>query len=482
MARPTYASKVPKDTDISVANRGAAMLGLPLFDQGVRVARLLEARRGGGARFDTCVIEMPRRSTKTTSVWAVIVGRAVTRDGYRCVVTAQSGNVASRILLEHAQLLVATGHARYSQERSDDPSLAVVYRNGGRERIDFPNGSRIWVVPPEPGAVRSAAADDILVDEAGEHEGDKGQDFLDAVRPLMDTRGPLAQLIVSGTPGRSRTGMFWSLLEQGRAGADPDLGILDYCIRDDEDPEDRRVWRRVHPGPSSRKPDGTVLTPMRTLEKRRAAMDLVSFAREYLCLWPTDASTGALDVDAWRAGGQDDFLARPRRSVIAFDAPKDQTCCAVVEVWRDDDGKACFEVLAFKPGVSWAAKFAHQAARALKVPVVFDEIGGNVTIAAEIRRQRPGVTVAPLRWLHVGGAAQLFATEIREGRVRHANQPDLNAAIESVGWRPAGRDGRAFGRRPGMSEISPAVAASIGLWHFDQTPAPQPVQIRTAGV
>jgi len=444
------------------------MLGLPLKAQGERVAKLLESRVRGEALYSTVVVQMPRRATKTTSIWATIIGRAATRPGYRCVTTAQTGWMASRILLEHANAMVARG--------LEDDGTMRLYRNNGRERIEFPNGSRIWCVPPMVGSVRSAAADDILVDEAGEFEGPSGSQFLAAVRPLMDTRGPLAQLIVSGTPAKERLGMFWELLSQARSEEADELGLglLDYSAREDEDPDDEKVWLRVHPGPSSG------LTPLKVLRRRRKELDIVSWSREYLCVWPTDASVGALDVGAWKAAAEPFPEDRPTRSVIVVDAPKEQTSCSVVEVWRDEDGHACIEILAHRPGVSWAARFAHEAGRRLKVPVVFDEVGGNVTIAAEIRRMHPSVNVVPLTWKHVGAAAQLLATEVREGRVRHFDQPDLNNAVDSVMWRDAGRNGRAFGRRPGMAEISPIVAASLGLWHFDAMPEPQPLQIRVA--
>lgn len=484
VARPTYASPTPRDVDIAAAHQGAAMLGLPLFDQGERVARLMEARdrTGDGARYQDVVIQMPRRSTKTTSIWAVLIGRAVTRPGYRCVVTAQSANVASRILLEHAMMLLANGHCVESREKAREESAgkAVLYRNGGREHIDWPNGSRIWVVPPDAGAVRSASADDIVVDEAGELDVQRGQDFIDGVRPLQDTRGPLAQFVLAGTPGKTRGGPFWATLQAARSRSEKTLGILDYSARDDEDPDDRKVWRRVHPGPSSKLPSGRALTPMAVLEKRRRGMDLVSFAREYLCAWPTDATTGALDVARWRDQVVEFPAERPARSVLAFDAPKEGTACAVLEVWRDEAGRACFEVLAYRPGTSWAARFIHAAARTLRAPVVFDEIGGNVAIAAEVRRMRPAVHTEPMRMLHVGGAAQLLATEVREGRVQHFDQPDLTAAVESASWRPLGRDGRAFGRRPGMSEVAPVVAASLGLWHYDQQPERSPRRVITS--
>lgn len=456
------------------------MLGMPLTPQGEKVAGVLEARRGEGVRYGEVAVQMPRRSAKSTSIWSVLIGRAMERPGWRCVTTAQSGTVASAILLEHGNLLEARGWGGFDPRRPGGHNEELgngtlrLLRNGGREKIEFQNGSRIWCVPPEAAAVRSAAADCIVVDEAGEHEGDKGVLFLDGVRPLMDTRGPLAQLIIAGTPGKARAGMFWDALTAARAGTDRDLGIVDYSALDDEDPEDRKVWRRVHPGPASG------LTPMRVIEKRRTQMGIVQFAREYLCLWPSDAMTGALDVEAFRACEAPLPESWPDRTVVAFDCAKDGTISSVLRVWRDESGRACMEVMAHRPGTSWVARYVHEAARRLRADVVLDEIGGNVEVAADVRRMRPGVRLVPIKMLHVGGAAQRLATAIRERKVLQFGQPDLIGAVEACSWRPLGRDGRAFGQRPGMAPIAPAVAASLGLWHFDAQPDRERVRIVTS--
>src|SRR5690606_40084085 len=96
VAVPRHFSEVPPDTDISETERGAAALGLPLLPQGINEARLFGARDPeGGALYRTCVVQMPRRATKSTSIWATIIGRALTRPKYKCVVTAQSGTVPS---------------------------------------------------------------------------------------------------------------------------------------------------------------------------------------------------------------------------------------------------------------------------------------------------------------------------------------------------------------------------------------------------
>jgi hypothetical protein len=462
VANPRFLSPIPANVDLAEAERGARMLGLELTPQGRNVAGVLAAQNdAGGALYRESVIQLPRRATKTTAIWATILGRAATREGYRCVTTAQSGSVASRILLEHAERMLAAGTAIESRDRGKVDGAVVLFRNGGREHLDFPNGARIWCVPPNAGAVRSQASDDIVIDEGGEFEGQKGSDFLTGARPLMDTRGPLAQLIVAGTPGRARSGLLWDMLTDGRKLGK--VGIVDYSARDDDDPADRSVWARVHPGPDSG------LTPLSVIEERFEQMDLADFAREYLCLWPSDAATGALDVAAWTDQGHDGPPERPERWVLAFDSPKDATVSSVVAAWRDADGRAWFEVLAHRPGTSWVARFVHKVARDTRAEVVFDEIGANTTTAAELRRLTPRAKTTPLLLRSIAGAAQLLATEVKDGRVGHYRQPDLDRAVESTTWRPAGRDSRAFGWRPGGAHVSPVVAASLALWHFDDT-------------
>lgn len=474
-ARPTYASPIPEDTDLSVALAGAELLGVGLFEQGRQVAGLLEARDDeGGALYPDAVVQMPRRSTKTTSVMATILGRAKTREGYRCVITAQSGNIASRILLDHAEMMIRAGHCVESREaRSGTTATAVLYRNGGREHLDFPaTGARVWVVPPDAGAVRSAAADDIVIEEAGEHDPERFAAFMTGVLPLMDTRGPLAQLIMAGTPGVVRQGPFWEALEAGRNGTEQGLGILDYSARDDDDPEDRAVWARVHPGPSSIRPDGSPLTPMATLEKRFAKLGAVRFAREYLCQWPPDFNVSAIDQQTWRDRAVPG-LTLPERFAISVDVAHTGEAAAVAAAWRDDDGHPCAALLEYRPGFQWVP----DVVKAIKTKhgrnvaaIAIDDIGMNKSVLETLERMRVKVTRPGMKSMQ--GACVTFVADLPH----HQDQPPLNAAVGVANWRVT-EGGRLFGRKSAAADISPLVACAEALWAYDQAPVRQPLTI-----
>ena len=74
-------------------------------------------------------------------------------------------------------------------------------------------------------------------------------------------------------------------------------------------------------------------------------------------------------------------------------------------------------------------------------------------------------------------AAQRFASELHEGRLRHFGQADLTSAAENTSWRDT-TSGRAFGARdPGGAAVNPIVAASLALWSYDRGKDRQPLAI-----
>jgi len=495
VAEPRFMSPVPEAVDVEDTLTGMRMLGFGadheggLFPQSMNVGRLLGARDDeGGALYKLCVIEIGRRATKSTSIMATFIGRAMRRPGYKCVVTAQSGTIASSIILEHGELLENNGYAGYKRRSfggEDEPEgdgTMRLLRNGGRERIEFRNGSVIWCVPPSASAVRSKAADDIWIDEGGEHEGEKGEAFLKAVQPLMDTRGELAQMVVSGTPGIARAGMFWELLQDSYKGEDEDQGALDYSTSDieaaeldarpwdeldeDEKEREREIWRRVHPGPSSRKPDGSTLTSIRTLERRRKKMGATQFAREYLCVWPADAATSAVDMDAW-AAAERQAPRKPDKYAWAYDVAPDSSSAAVAAAWRDEDGNAWVEIMDHRLGTDWLPGFIAAAAKKQRVPIVWDGIGANHEPAARLDAMKPRVRNTSLHMkLGVIPAEASFVRELNAGRMRHSGQSMLTTALDGAYWRQS-ENFRLWGRKPSAGDITPAVAAALALHRYD---------------
>ena len=479
-AIPRAFSAVPEDTDIEDTILGMRMLGFDaesddgLFEQSRNVGQLLGARDDeGGALYPFCVVQIGRRATKTTAIFATLVGRAMRRPGFKAVITAQTGTIASSIVLEHGEYLEANGYSGFKrsafadEDEPDGDGTMRLLRNGGREKLEFKNGSRIFCVPPTSTAVRSKAADVIWIDEGGEFEAEKGEQFFNAVMPLLATRGELAQLVVSGTPGQSRGGMFWNLLEQGRKGEDPDLGVLDYSALDSDDPEDREVWARVHPGPSSRKKDGSLLTSMRALERFFKKMSLPQFAREFLCMWPVDGTTSAVDMDKFRAGERE-AEPLPVKYAWAYDVAPDGSTACVVAAWRDDAGDAWVEIMEHQLGTHWLERFIKSVKRGgQRQPIAYDRIGANIETAARLDIGKDKVRHDGMHYTKgIVPAEQSIVREIEQGAFRHTGQPGLVEAFDGAVWRQT-EGYRLFGRKSSKNDLTPAVAASMALWEYD---------------
>jgi len=473
-AKPTYLSKIPRNTDVSAAHVGTQMLGLGLYRQGLQVASVLSATNSKGfPLYPTVGVMLPRRSTKTTSIWSVILGRCSTIPGYKAVVTAQDGQRARNRMREVMRHLAAIGF-----EENGEGKLEW---SNGSETIRFTNGSAIWVVAPSAGSFRGEAADCLLFDEAGELSADKSEDLLSGALPLLDTR-PMGQAIIAGTPAKTRAGLLWDVLQEGRQNV-KGTGIVEYSIRDDEasvliDQDgnvelNRAVLKRVHPG------IGT-LTTLAKIEANYSRMQLPQFEREYLCRFPMDNATSAIGPEEWTAS-RVDTVERGARVGIAFDCAYDGTSASIAYAWRDQDGNAYGEIVAHRMGTSWVAREAHKASeKNRRTAVAFDDIGANRDPATALQRLKPTPRTERLSMKDIMGAAQRLVSDIHEGRFRHFGQVDLDAAVANTTWRDIQRSGRAFGSKVANgASINPVVAISLALWSYDKGRDRQPITIVT---
>lgn len=467
-ARPTHISRIPRQTNIAAAHFGAECMGKPLTPQGEEVAAVLNARKADGSLAHTeVVVIIPRRGTKTTAIYAELIGRCATIPGYQVLVTAQDGTRAREILRYTIMAdLEAAGFLRRG--------LASFRQGNGTEAIEWFNGSMIKAIPPVPGAFRSKAADVILIDEAGEIEADLGGSLIAAALPLMDTR-PNAQLIVAGTPPETgEAGFLWDELQEALDPKVKTTGVLAYMLRPNESAAivhedgtmelDAKVIRRVHPG------IGTVTT----LATIRARFDklvskgrLAEFEREYGCRFTSDVTDGAIDYGKWKVcTGGDVLPERPSRLGLAYDVEPDGSFAALVAAWRDEDGIAHLELLAYDPGSDWLAARARAAVRHHRVPIAHDSIGVNLDVSQVLARLRTKTKPQQLR--HMQAAEARLVREVETRTLRHYEQPDLTEAVKASAWRPIGDTGRLIGRKASSGPVCPIVAAAVALWQYDQ--------------
>lgn len=475
---PLHVTTVPDDVDLAELRHGAELLGFVPSPQQETVGRVLAATRvdEDGDTVPRCpktALTEPRRAGKTEGLLAEAVGRCSMREGYSVAFSAQSGKKGRDRFLKMAAALDRWDPCpRPSRSNPDGCTREHVhrriYRSNGGERVEWVNGSVFMVLPPDPEAYRGEEFHLIILDEAQETaDPEVAAELLGGIEPTMDTV-PEAQLIVAGTAGKVRSGLLWDALVKGRAGR---WGIIEWAAPEHAepvviDPEtgdvqlNRELVESVHPG------IGTLTTWSKILE-RFEGLTLVEFCREYLGLWPADASVSAVDLDAWgnntRPAGP-----RPARVGLAFDVAPDGSCAALACAWRDESGHAFVELLAFESGVAWLPAEAHRVARASRAGLAYDVIGANTNPADTVHRKRPPVKLLPMNVKDVQGAAQRLVSETSGGTLHHFGQKDLTLAVEGANWRTVGESGRAFGHKASTSPIVPLTSAALALWAYDR--------------
>lgn len=452
-AVPRFYSPVPADTSITEAEKAAEKMGISLLPQGEQVARLLEAKNDDGLpMYPEAVIQMGRRATKTSSIQATLLGRCLSIPGYRIISTAQSGTLSQLFLSE----LGATLEASWPDEATRPFRF---YKSNGSIRIVFENGSQWRCVKPQAEAFRGSAADCILMDEAGEYDEKTSEDLLAGAIPVLATR-PHAQLIITGTPPKVRSGLLWQYLQAGRKGTE-DLGILDYSMEPTQDATDEEVWKAVYPGLSSG------LVPLKFLRKALETQGLLSFSREFLCLDPVASSLRAIPAEDWEASQVPELLELPKDNFsLAYDITQDGSAGAVAVAWYGADGIPHVQILEHRGGFSWLPNYIGTLLTDHRgVEIGYDGIGHNLSVNQTLQ-SRPRVPKSGLRALtmkEVSAGVSLFTSAVSDHALVHAKDGSLDKAVEEVAFRYS-NDSRLWSRGNSNADIAPLVAASNALF------------------
>jgi len=459
-------------TDRESFLEGARALGLvgrrlELKPQQLLVAETLDQ----GHEFSA--ILMPRRSTKTVSILAWMLGRCLTRDDYLAayIMATTHKKARTRFVQDVAPML-----ERVFPDVATRPFK--IMRAAGSERIEFHNGSVFAVLAPKGEDLRSDAWDCIVVDESGEAEPEKGEDIIAGALPTMDTR-PGSQFVVAGTAGRFRRGnLLWDQLEEGRAGQG---GILEYSAPDILTADDTDSWEQVaamletcHPGVSSG------LTTIATLESRYRKLKRSLFLGEYLSIFGDVGGGGSvISPSAWSAA--EILTARfpdpPERFGMAISVTPGLTAGAIVAAWRDRDGGARLLVLEHREGIRWMARRTAELARKYRVPITHDNFGSVMVVVEEAHQITPRPRFDPQTTRGTTTAAGKLVEQVESGLVRHFGQDALTSAAMAARKRTIGPKAWAFGRRDVDDDIAAIEAASLALRAYDELPQRQSVRV-----
>lgn len=461
-AHPRHLSDAAPGTDISAAILGADMMGLPLTPQGVYIAAMLESRStefdylSGQYRplYEECTVQIPRRSAKTTTIQMVLLGRCSTIDNYRVVSTAQDGTRASQFFMN----MIRAIEAKLRREKKTEADLGIkqIYRSQGREFIEWFNGSRWWVVKPESGAFRGEAADAMWFDEAGELDAAQSEDLVAGAFPLMDTRD-LGQIIISGTPGPVRAGVFWDSIQRGIKEPEK-YGLVNFAAAESDDVLDEAVWWITHPGLACG------LTRLDKVQRNLTKLGPAKFAQEYLCVWSPDSTTSAISPEAWSDAQTDPVPFAGQDFDLTFDCHIHGLYATMTATWVDDAGELHGQVMDHRPGTEWLTLECVKAQKAFpRIKIHYDAIGANSAVALSLQRVPTfrSHALVPVTMKTVAAGASILSNALEARTVHVGASSSMTQSAENVTWRYSG-ESRLFGRKNASVDVSGIVSLSIG--------------------
>jgi hypothetical protein len=435
----------------------------------------------------------PRRTSKTTSIQCLLLGRCHHRDDYQvgwtmCTTGAKAGERFRKDIVVPLERVYPSAKTR--------PFKINVGK--GTEHIEWPNGSFLNVYTPNGEGFRSGGFDVGWADEGGEADPALSEDLTLAVLPTMDTK-PGAQFIVSGTAAKYRDGnLLWDTLE------DPTAAVVRHAIPDNTDPEEMADWEPTDDNPRGRMrelieaahPGVGWTTPIEAVERNFAKFPRDKFLAEYGGIFGSEGASSGLIPAALRerAALEVNMPTVPERFTLAISVHPDGLWASVGVAWKfeepDDlasaawklEGRADERPDRIAIGLLWHQKtvqgFAQKVlmlARKHRVPVIFDSASQAVGIEIEhLNRATPRPTLQPAKTIDVRQAASKTLKLMEEGTlVYFRQQAQLDTAMEIAIKRAIGTyGGFGFGRPKddANADITPIEACSLALQFLDTAP------------
>lgn len=169
-------------------------------------------------------------------------------------------------------------------------------------------------------------------------------------------------------------------------------------------------------------------------------------------VFTADGDSGIIPANSWEACR--DMTSTVDHGRIALQVGPGGTWAAIGLAGERDDGSLHLEVVRHQPGTDWVVEAA-QAGVAEFGKVLVDEKGPTGGVLADL--DKAGVEYEVMPFADITKACAEFQLDVKNCRVRHLNQPELNAAVAGVDIRPVG-ESWVFSARASSVDVCPLQA------------------------
>lgn len=405
-------------------------IGGEVDDEGMPVYREViysTPRQSGKTLLDLAVIEQRARG------WAEILGKP-----QKMLYTAQTGQDARKKLLNDWYPILWPRRAALG--------IANITRANGNESVTWKNGSRMDLMGSGEDAGHGKTIDAAFKDELFADQDNRRDQ---ALIPAMATR-PFGQMWTNSTMGTPSSVAWNAKVELGRASVDAGrtdgICYIEWSADPALDPEDPATWATCMPA----------LGHTQTEQSIRHAfdsMELAEFRRAFLNI-PTAALDECIPAPSWAQVCSP--LVEVTAQVLALDCDPDRKRAAIVAA-----GGRALEVVDVRNGTGWVIDRCVELHQRFSVPIAVAAAGPAGAFVAPLRERGVEVVEVPAR--DEARAAQLFLDSVVNLNIEVRADDDLDDAVRAATKRPSG-DAWSWGRKNSQRDISPLVAATVGLF------------------
>lgn len=337
----------------------------------------------------------------------------------------------------------------------------------GEEGIELLNGARQRFLARTNGSGRGFSCDRLGYDEAY----NLPEETVAASLPALSARPNPSVIYASSAPRSDQYGVVLRrVMRRGRQEPehptdDPPAKDKHLCYNEfsadpkaDLDDESERV--RANPGSVSARG----VPSLEYMEKERAGMSEVAFARERMGILDEVKGSAVVDMSLWAESG--DPMSSPLDPVaFALDVNPDSSFASIAIAGRRADGKVHTEVVQRERGTGWIVdRIEELVEKWSPSSVTLDAIGPAGALLPWFAERNIEIDVVSMA--QYGQACQGFKSMVDNGQLRHKEQSGLTAALEAARKRPLGDSGAWGWHRRDTTDITPLVAATLATYAF----------------
>jgi len=442
----------------------AAVAGLKLdpWQQHVLRGSLGERLDGRWSAFRTCVV-VPRQNGKNAILEArelaglLLFGEKKIIHTAHLFPTAYESMVTLMNRIRGSELL---DYVRGGAGISSDTDIRDIdgFKTGNQPSITMKNGNVLRFAARSSGGGRGFTGDLVVLDEAYSLKAAE----MDALLPTMAAKSidGNPQVWFASSAGMADSDMLASLREQGMSGSTDRLAYYEWSADDDADPLSRDAWYQANPGLGYRISEEYVQDEFDTLVRTGGSDE--GFKRERLGIWAKLGGESVFSAGAWSALA-DERSEPGAQLVFAVEIAGNRESASIALLSVRDDELVHAEVVENRLGTSWIG--GRLAALQTKWnPAAIVAIAGGHVDSLIPEWKKAGVRVKLIKFSDYVQACGVVFDWVTQGKLRHLNDPVLNAAVDGVKQKFL-QDNKAFywSRVSSDVDITSLVAVTVGV-------------------